>query len=146
MQRDIIVFDLDGTIADIDHRKHHITGGRRNWRQFFADCVDDKPLEAVIVILRNLYPKFRVCILTGRSDEVRKETEAWLAQHQVPYHELIMRRRGDNTPDNVLKLAWVEDGVVPKERILCVFDDRDKVVKMWRKAGIACFQVAEGDF
>jgi hypothetical protein len=100
----------------------------------------------VIIILRNLYPKFKVYIVSGRSEEVRKETEVWLAQHQVPYHELIMRRRGDNTPDNVLKLAWVEEGRVPKERILCVFDDRDKVVKMWRKAGIPCFQVAEGDF
>jgi len=25
-------------------------------------------------------------------------------------------------------------------------DDRDSVVKMWRDAGVACFQVASGDF
>jgi hypothetical protein len=30
--------------------------------------------------------------------------------------------------------------------VLCVFDDRDKVVKMWRENGINCFQVAPGDF
>jgi hypothetical protein len=29
---------------------------------------------------------------------------------------------------------------------MCTFDDRDKVVKMWRDNGIICFQVAPGDF
>jgi hypothetical protein len=27
-----------------------------------------------------------------------------------------------------------------------VFDDRSRVVEMWRKNGIKCFQVAEGNF
>ena len=31
-------------------------------------------------------------------------------------------------------------------RILCVFDDRTKVVNMWRENGLSCFQVAPGDF
>jgi Straboviridae polynucleotide kinase len=31
-------------------------------------------------------------------------------------------------------------------QILCVFDDRQKVVDMWRSLGQACFQVAPGDF
>ena len=30
--------------------------------------------------------------------------------------------------------------------VLGVFEDRDRVVKMWRDLGITCFQVAEGDF
>jgi len=33
-----------------------------------------------------------------------------------------------------------------RKDILCVFDDRQKVVDMWRKNGITCFQVNYGDF
>ena len=57
-----------------------------------------------------------------------------------------MRPHGDYTPDNKLKLAWLnaarEAGAEPD----LVFDDRQKVVDMWRAEGIACFQVAPGDF
>ena len=33
-----------------------------------------------------------------------------------------------------------------KYYIATVFDDRNKVVDMWRKEGLLCCQVAEGDF
>ena len=51
-------------------------------------------------------------------------------------------------PDDTLKQNWL-DLLFPdnkKEDIVCVFDDRDKVVKMWRDNGLTCFQVAEGAF
>jgi hypothetical protein len=30
--------------------------------------------------------------------------------------------------------------------IVCVFDDRQKVVDMWRDMGLTCMQVAPGNF
>lgn len=30
-----IVFDLDGTLADCEHRIHHITKEPKDWRAFF---------------------------------------------------------------------------------------------------------------
>jgi hypothetical protein len=85
-----------------------------------------------------------VVIFSGRSDEVRQETEDWLNKHQVPYNLLLMRKAGDFTADEELKRAWLAQ--FPKEQILCIFDDRNKVVKMWRDEGVPCFQVADGDF
>jgi hypothetical protein len=146
MEKDIVIFDLDGTIANIEHRQHLVAGRKKRWREFFAACIDDQPHEAVIVILRNLYPQFQIYLVSGRSDEVRPQTEAWLEANRVPHHKLIMRRENDYTPDHILKIRWVDEGLIPKERILCVFDDRDKVVKMWRDAHLPCFQVAEGNF
>ena len=58
-----------------------------------------------------------------------------------------MRRAGDFTPDEVLKRKWYEElGSHDKARLVAVFDDRDKVVAMWRSIGVACFQVAPGKF
>jgi len=58
-----------------------------------------------------------------------------------------MRRSGDFTPDDVLKKQWL-DSMLPedRERLVCVFDDRDRVVKMWRDNGVTCLQVAPGEF
>jgi len=59
---------------------------------------------------------------------------------------LRMRKNGDYTPDDVLKKAWLDELFPDKGYILCVFDDRDKVVNMWRREGLTCFQVAPGNF
>jgi phosphoglycolate phosphatase-like HAD superfamily hydrolase len=144
----IVIFDLDGTLAIIDHRRHLVENRRasdEDWRAFFAGCVDDLPNTPVITVLRSLKSAgFRIIIFSGRSDEVRPQTEAWLNQHQIPYDRLVMRKEGDRTPDEKLKRNWLRG--LDKSQILCVFDDRDQVVQMWRDEGLSCFQVAEGDF
>ena len=54
--------------------------------------------------------------------------------------------QGSFTPDDVLKKEWLDQETAAGHEVMCVFDDRDKVVKMWRENGISCFQVAEGNF
>jgi hypothetical protein len=91
-----------------------------------------------------------VQIFSGREDSVRKETVAWLTQHtslNMKTTTLLMRPTGDSTPDDVLKKRWLDDMLVSdKARLVAVFEDRDRMVKMWRAAGVPCFQVAEGEF
>ena len=50
--------------------------------------------------------------------------------------------------DDKLKQKWFDDliGQDNKDQVLCVFDDRDKVVQMWRDMGLTCMQVAPGNF
>jgi hypothetical protein len=50
------------------------------------------------------------------------------------------------TSDDILKEEWLNQEFPDKQNLLCVYDDRDKVVAMWRRNGIPCFQVAPGDF
>lgn len=136
-----VVFDLDGTLANIEHRRHHLD--RKDWTAFFAACVDDLPNWPVIRSLYSLSEAgHRVEIWSGRSDEVREETRFWLDRHDINPDLLIrMRSAGDYTPDVDLKRSWLH-ALHPDERPDVVFDDRGRVVDMWRSEGIACFQVA----
>lgn len=156
---DIILFDLDGTLADCTHRLHHITPAKclhvegevehpkKNWKAFFFACGGDKPILHNVQIFRALAAQgYQMWITSGRSDEVRAITEMWLVEHDIPYDRLIMRKEGDFTEDDVLKVSWLRDGTIPGEQVLCAFDDRSKVVRAWRHAGIPCMQVAAGDF
>lgn len=140
----LVVFDLDGTLADVEHRRHHVSGGKRRWDLFFAACVDDTPVEAVTLAFHAMKKAgHRVEVWSGRSDEVRSQTEAWLEEHGLHPDRLVMREAKDYTPDDVLKESWL-DAAEPKPAL--VFDDRDKVVAMWRRRGVPCFQVAPGAF
>jgi hypothetical protein len=138
-----VVFDLDGTIADISHRVHFVRGARPNWPAFFAACVDDVPNAPVVAALQaHRQAGHRVEVWSARSDIVRDETELWLQEAGIPAALLTnMRAAGDSTPDTVLKRHWLMQ-LHESERPDVVYDDRQRVVDMWRAEGLACFQVA----
>ena len=139
---DAVVFDLDGTLADLQHRRHLHEAG--DHRAFFAAVGGDAPIRKVINLLSTLYTAgHQIEIWSGRSDECRDDTQAWLVEHGVPPDiPLIMRSSGDKRPDELVKAGFLRGINEPD----IIFDDRDRVVEMWRSKGITCFQVAKGDF
>lgn len=147
----IIIVDLDGTLALNKHRSHFIdrsNGKKADWVSYFEACDKDTPHVSVIKSVNALKLQgYRVHIFSARGDIVKDKTIRWLSEHGVLYDDLTMREMDTFTPDEILKRFWLLD-LYPnyKEDVLCVFDDRDKVVKMWRSLGLTCFQVAEGDF
>lgn len=168
----LYIFDLDGTIALIEHRRHLVearrcidagcpgegcelcdgSGWRKpNWRAFFAACADDQPNLPVIDTMTSLLNAGAdVWIWSGRSAEVMEQTKTWLQNNLSGYSEdaeLCMRLEGDFTPDEELKAGWLDAmSAYDRRRLVAVFDDRNKVVAMWRSRGVACFQVAPGEF
>lgn len=161
--RPLYIFDLDGTLALIEHRLHHIEKAPKDWPAFFAACKDDEPCIPVLRTLQRLRKGgAEIWVWTGRSDEVCAETEEWLHRHGVfksvpflswnpfPAPEMLrMRKAGDHRPDDELKSEWLAEVEPPEyERLKIggVFEDRARVVQMWRAAGIPCYQVADGNF
>lgn len=141
--RNLVLFDLDGTLCGIEHRLHFITNGKKDWEGFFKACVDDVPRPDIIKVFKAMKAAgHEVWIVSGRSSQVQEETIEWLKRYDIQPRMLIMRKQGNSTPDQVLKISWVNDGIIPRERILCVFDDRQRVVDAWRAIGITCLQVA----
>lgn len=141
----VYIFDLDGTLADIRHRLHFIEGKKKDWDAFYDACVHDIPISNTIHVLNQLCLQEEVIICSGRSERVREQTEEWLAEYGVYYDKLLMRPIGDTRPDAELKLEWLNSGELGNS-ILGVFEDRDRMVKMWREQGLTCYQVCEGDY
>jgi len=175
----LYIFDLDGTLALIEHRRELIqhrdcfychgcgetpgvpeckecngTGRLKpDWPAFFRACVDDEPNWPVISTMMTLIRAGAdVRIWSGRSSAVMNETIEWLQRYvsddvDLDELQLVMRREGDFTPDEELKSGWLAAMTeYDRRRLVAVFDDRDKVVSMWRARGVACFQVAPGAF
>jgi len=151
-----IIFDLDGTLADIENRRKLSVkaNGKMDWDIFFSSRLveTDEPKESVIEMARVLSNAgHKIAILSGRSKATKQVTMDWLDKHEVPFNVLKLRPTSHPwkfMPDDKLKQGWLDD-LWPddkKDNIVCVFDDRDKVVQMWRENGLNCFQVAEGAF
>ena len=150
-----VIFDLDGTLANIDKRREMSTmeNGKMNWEIFFTpeNIWFDLPNEPVIEMSKILSQKHRIVILSGRSKATKQETVRWLNKFEVPFDVIKMRpttREWLFMPDDDLKQHWLDTlfSGDKKKDILCVFDDRQKVVDMWRRNGLTCFQVDEGQF
>ncbi len=142
----IVICDLDGTLADVQHRVHHIQDGNDDWDAFYGASGKDTPIEPVIELVRALAGAgHRIHILSGRREDTRATTEAWLARNQVPYERLLLRGLNDYTSDDELKRRWL-DADYDLSEILLVIEDRNSVVNMFRSLGLTCLQVAPGDF
>ena len=148
-----VIFDLDGTLALIDDRRVVSTkpNGKINWDIFFdPKNIDlDKPNLPVIKMAQLLKQQgFRIVILSGRLKTTKDATTQWLQKFDVPFDVIKMRPDSSEfkfMPDDKLKQGWL-DSLFPNKDIFAVFDDRNKVVDMWRMNGLTCFQVAEGNF
>jgi hypothetical protein len=141
-----VVFDLDGTLSDNTHRRHHLKQQPANWEAFFAACPDDIPIQKVIAIAQGLFfTGHNVEIWTARCESVREQTKRWLEQMGVPFSLLLMRPIGDHRDDNILKREWLDRAESKGLPVDLVFEDRGRVVEMYRCAGVTCVQVAEDD-
>ena len=143
---DCYLFDLDGTLADLSHRLHHIQGEAKDWPAFYAACGGDNPIPHMIAVAQRLAHSCSVIYVSGRSDECRMETRVWLQKHKLPVGALYMRKAGDYRPDDIVKLELLEALKADGHRPLMAFEDRSRVVKAFRTAGIPCAQVVDGDF
>lgn len=165
----MIIFDLDGTLADCEHRRHLVDKTKNlcymsheplyghpdtrypfvpQWKAFYEACDQDKPISATVDVLNNLLtftyydmPSCEVEIWSGRSEAVRLKTLLWL-DNNLPNTRgfpLKMRPINDNTPDDELKEKWLDEALAQGKTIEYVFDDRPKVIRMWRRRGIFVF-------
>lgn len=145
--KDIVIFDLDGTLADGTHRLHLLPKDNYDqtwaWKPFNMACKDDAPIKDNIELCNALNWPYTVIILTGRSDDAEKETRMWLQRHRVEFYQLIMRGKHDNRKDIVIKEEVLR--AIGLDRILCAFDDSPAVIKHFRGLGITTHAVTEYD-
>lgn len=143
--RKIILVDIDGTIADINHRLYHIQNKIRNYRAFFYDCDKDTPIDNIIHIVKLLSVNYDIVFCTGRSEECRDKTKVWLDKYVGIDYKLLMRKEGDKRGDVIGKPESVIQAGIKWEDITLVFEDRNTVVSKWRDLGLTCIQVLEGE-
>jgi phosphoglycolate phosphatase-like HAD superfamily hydrolase len=142
---EIVIFDIDGTLADVSERIHHVKNKPKNWNAFFQGMAQDKAIHSMVRLCNILYGSgIQIILCSGRSEEHRGQTVEWLAGQGVNYHDLLLRKDKDHRPDTTVKREML--ATIDKSKILFVVEDRSRVVEMWRSEGLVCLQCAPGEF
>jgi len=142
-----IIFDIDGTLANVDHRRHFVEGTKKDFNAFYNAMVADTVFSHTRGLCNMLHAnKWKIFICTGRPEQYRSITEEWLLKNAIFHHHLMMRPDDKRFESDVKIKQSMLNEIKEHFDIDSVFDDRDQVVKMWRDNGIPCYQVADGDF
>lgn len=142
-----IYVDLDGTLCNCEHRRHHLE--TNNWPGFFEGMCDDTIISHTEEVLRALHAAgYAIVIGSARPDEnnYRQMTTEWLDRHNIPYSVIYLRKGGDYRKDSIVKIELLEQMMEDGWDIQFALDDRDQVVKAFRDYGLPVLQVNEGDF
>ena len=143
--KEIAIFDIDGTLADISAREHHVRTHPKNWEAFFEGIAEDKAMVSMIRLCNILYHAGVYIILcSGRNERHREKTVRWIEREGVKYHEIRLRADGDMRSDVKAKREMLRG--IDRSKVLFVVEDRSRVVEMWRSEGLTCLQCAPGEF
>lgn len=129
-----VIFDIDGTLAIMGDRSPY--DGAAVWK----DTVN----KDVLAALNNAeLAGYFIIIVSGRDEVYHEVTEKWLADNGVYYDMLYMRptEQGNKREDSIIKYELFNKHIRDRFNVAGVYDDRHRVLRMWRKLGLTTFHV-----
>ena len=131
------IFDIDGTLAVLGDRSPY------DYTKYSLDTAN----KDVHAALNNAeLAGYQIIIVSGRDETYRFDTEKWLAREGICYHALYMRptenrKDGKKTEDSIIKYNLFNKYIRDNFTVAGVYDDRHRVLRMWRKLGLTTFHV-----
>lgn len=146
----IVVFDIDGVLAQNHERVDLIECDNPDWDTFFQRCAEDtvQPLVKVARLYSQL--DYDIVLLSSRPESTRKITEYWLnlANVYVPYDILLMRQQEYQWSKNYPVSQWKCDELnrlcYTPNAIELVFEDDPKTIWAMRDAGWPVIPIYSG--
>lgn len=131
-----IIVDIDWTVANNLHRSPYDMTQLHN----------DTKHEDIVHLLKTLAESYTILFVTSRKEVYREQTMKWLILNMTfQFQHLYMRKKWDKRNDSIVKYEIAKQ-IGDKWRVDYVFDDRDRVVQMWREAWFRCLQVQNWNF
>jgi len=132
-----IIFDIDGTLAKMDGRSPY---------DYSEKLLTDK-VKQEVKKLCSLYRKdwYIILLFSWRSSTGDQWTLERLRNNWIEWDYFRSRTEWDQSDDRIVKKTFFDE-FKDKYNIEAVFDDRDRMVELWRDLGLQCFQVDYWDF
>lgn len=142
--RDAVIFDIDGTLADVDEFLHHLVNrpdSPRDWQGFHRE-VGKAKVKLEVLSMLHLYQHRGVytILLTSRNVDWQEETMGWLKKNNITYDVLMMRSKGDRRSAPEFKEDRFKK-ISQDFNIVRVFDDHPGVCGVAEELGIPVTKV-----
>lgn len=130
----VAVIDIDGVLADVRHRLHHIAATPKDWSAFFSAAPKDPLLNEGLEVARRLGEVYDIVYLSGRPEQCRGDTESWLARQELPPGGVVLRAQGDRRPARLTKVEAL-NRIAETSEVVVLVDDDPEVCRAAMKAG-----------
>ena len=138
----IILCDIDGTIANNDHRQHFLEG-KKDWDGFFSELINDEPIIEIIKKINAYHDAGKnIIFLTGRPERFRYSTTLWLKENFDFEFKLLMRKDSDYRNKLEVKEEIFNENFSSND-IECIYDNDKDLIKMWNEKGIKTVFVSQ---
>ena len=138
----IILCDIDGTIANNDHRQHFLEG-KKDWEGFFSELINDEPIFPIInKVIEEHEAGKDIIFLTGRPERYRQSTALWLSKYFNFDIKILMRKDADKRSKLITKKEIFDKYIKTKE-VDGVFENDKDLLRMWEDMGLNVYFVAE---
>ena len=143
-----VIFDLDGTVIDSDHRKATKADGSLDLEHWFEHNVPDKIMQDSLLPLARIMRQMKalghtVIVCTARA--IQPADKVFLAVNNLPFDTLLHREIGNMESDSSLKVRLLEQYFIgegfnsAREAKAIMFDDNLKVIDAMLSIGITCY-------
>jgi uncharacterized HAD superfamily protein len=144
MKSSICIFDIDGTLANCDHRLHYVKNKPKNWDAFYSECMSDHIVWPVAEMLELFRKNHLIYIVTGRPERNRELTELWLNNNKIYFDKLIMRGDRDFRKSPDYKSSVCDTIEAEGNKIFLAVEDREDCINMFISRDIYTFNVSNG--
>jgi phosphoglycolate phosphatase-like HAD superfamily hydrolase len=139
------IFDVDGTLANVDPYLHYVRGSDRDYDAFHEASIDALPNVEVVQMLNNaVSDKHAILVVTSRKEKWRGLTSMWMAINNIKCHALFMRADEDNRPDYEVKKD-ILDKIDKHWNVVHAVDDNPNVIRLWEDHRIPTTKIGTWD-
>jgi phosphoglycolate phosphatase-like HAD superfamily hydrolase len=151
IKRPAWIFDVDGTLVDVDPILHHILNQdrstesfKKNYDTFHQESVSCNPHKDVVDMVWQVCNDLDIIIVTARKEKYRALTARWLKNNDVPHDALFMRQDDDTREDYEVKKDILEHIEVYWD-IKHAVDDNPSIIRLWEENGIPTTKIGTWD-
>jgi phosphoglycolate phosphatase-like HAD superfamily hydrolase len=139
------IFDVDGTLANVDPYLHHVRGDNKDYDAFHESSIGALPNIEVLEMLNNAVSDgHSILVVTSRKEKWRGLTSMWLAKTDARSHALFMRADDDHRQDYEVKKD-ILDKIVMHWDVVHAVDDNPNVIRLWEENGITTTKIGTWD-
>jgi len=145
MIEDVVVFDIDGVLADNTNRLHYVTNGETDWEGFYSEIPNDLPNIPMIKLANMLYwdMDYNIILLSSRPTYTLPDTQDWLIANEIPSTKIILRPKDDfDKLWKVKQLKSIRNDYI----ILWVFEDDPINIDLFKQNDFPIVPIHSGNW
>jgi len=136
-----IIFDMDGTLADVNPIRHYVSGDKKDFNSFHNASVWVRPNQNILALNHAINDRVAILIVTARNERFRMVTSAWLEKYKVRYDRLYMRKNCDSRADYLVKHTIFNQIIADGYEVVAAVDDNPNVIALWKEKQLVVIEV-----